>query len=98
MYREGKADGMTFGVVGTDHAWGPGEIRGNVIRDLAALNKWEPLNWDEWGRITDSYEGKTGADYDDLIDRIAAACARDEPSELEEVYAAEELTLPDSFR
>ncbi|WP_328990821.1 transglutaminase-like domain-containing protein [Kribbella sp. NBC_01245] len=98
LYREGKADGMTFGVVGTDHAWGPGEIRGNVIRDLAALNKWEPLNWDEWGRITDSYEGKTGADYDDLIDRIAAACARDEPSELEEVYAAEELTLPDSFR
>ncbi|MFC0628663.1 transglutaminase-like domain-containing protein [Kribbella deserti] len=98
LYRAGKVDPMTFGVVGTDHAWGPGEIRGNVIRDLAALNKWEALNWDEWGRITDSYEGKTDADYDDLIDNIAAACARDEPAELQEVYAIDELTFPATFR
>ena len=50
------------------HAWGPAEIRGNAIRDLAALRKLEMLPWDEWGRMTASYQGKTGPDYDALMD------------------------------
>jgi glycine/D-amino acid oxidase-like deaminating enzyme len=48
-YREGQIDARQFGVFGTDN-WGPAEIRGNAIRDLAALNKTEMLPWDEWGR------------------------------------------------
>ena len=49
--------------------WGPAEIRGNAVKDLAALNKVEVLPWDEWGRMTASYEGRTGAEYDRLIAR-----------------------------
>ena len=50
-------DATTFGVYGTEN-FGPAEIRGNAVRDLAALNKAEMLPWDEWGRMTDSYQGK----------------------------------------
>ncbi|WP_230620860.1 MULTISPECIES: hypothetical protein [Nocardiaceae] len=55
--------------------WGAAEIRGNAVKDLAALNKVEMLPWDEWGRMTDAYEGKTGAEYDLLLDELAG-CAR----------------------
>ncbi|MGO8887020.1 MAG: transglutaminase domain-containing protein [Streptosporangiaceae bacterium] len=46
-FRAGRIDAARFGVYGTQN-WGPGEIRGNAIRDLAALNKVEMLPWDEW--------------------------------------------------
>lgn len=97
-YREGGADGMTFGVAGTSDAWGPGEIRGNAIRDLAALNRVEVLPWDNWGRMQDSYDGKTGADYDALIDRVAAACADPSGSAAQDLYRTPELTVPPAMR
>jgi hypothetical protein len=89
-YREGRIDAATFGVYGTEN-WGPAEIRGNTVKDLAALNKVEMLPWDEWGRMTASYEGRTGPDYDRLIDTIAAACATDDPTTL---YGTEDLPVP----
>ena len=72
--RAGAADPATFGVYGTEN-FGPAEVRGNVIRDLAALNKTEMLPWDEWGRMGASYRGETGADYDALMDAVAQECA-----------------------
>lgn len=96
-YRDGSADPDTFGVVGTDHAWGIGEIRGNAVRDLASLNGFEMLPWDEWGRLTDSYQGRTGAEYDILMDRIAEVCEKDDPVELAALYASEDLTVPDDM-
>jgi hypothetical protein len=69
-FREGRIDASRFGVHGTGN-WGPAEIRGNAVKDLAALNKVEMLPWDEWGRMEASYKGQTGADYDELIDTIA---------------------------
>lgn len=93
-YRSGIVDGMTFGVVGTSDAWGPAEIRGNAIRDLAALNRVEVLPWDNWGRMQDSYDGKTGADYDALIDRVAAACADPSGSPARDLYRTPELAVP----
>jgi hypothetical protein len=80
-------------VFGTEN-WGPAEIRGNAIRDLAALNKAEMLPWDEWGRMTASYQGETGLDYDRLIDEIAAICAADDPSAIAACYARAELQVP----
>ncbi len=62
-YRAGRIDAATFGVFGRELQ---AEIRGNAIRDLAALNKVETLPWDEWGRMTDSYRGATGGEYDEL--------------------------------
>jgi hypothetical protein len=92
-HREGRIDATLFGVYGTSN-FGPAEIRGNAIRDLAALNKAEMLPWDEWGRMTASYEGQTGADYDELMDTIAKVCAADDPAAVAELYELDELRVP----
>ncbi|WBO68904.1 transglutaminase-like domain-containing protein [Streptomyces camelliae] len=93
-YRNGLIDPALFGVAGTDHAWGPHEISGNAVRDLAALCKQETLNWDEWGRMTAAYEGKTGPDYDQLIDVVADTCAKDDPPALTRLFSHEDLAVP----
>jgi hypothetical protein len=49
-YREGRIDATRFGVYGTSN-FGPGEIRGNAIRDLAALNKVEIVQGGDRGRL-----------------------------------------------
>jgi hypothetical protein len=95
-HREGRIEAGRFGVYGTEN-WGPAEIRGNAIRDQAALNKVEVLAWDEWGRMTASYRGETGADYDQLIDAVAAACAAADPTAASELYATGELRVPDAL-
>lgn len=92
-FREGRIDAETFGVHGTAN-WGPAEIRGNAIKDLAALNKVETLPWDEWGRMTASYNGETGADYDSLLDTVAATAAGDDLRAIAELYARDELRVP----
>lgn len=96
-YRAGAADPATFGVPGTEHAWGIGEIRGNAIRDLAALRAVEMLPWDEWGRMDDSYHGRTGPEFDALMDTVAAACAGDDPAAVENAYRSEDLAVPESM-
>ncbi|MEU0190164.1 transglutaminase-like domain-containing protein [Streptomyces afghaniensis] len=93
-YRAGLLDARLFGVAGTDHAWGPHEISGNAVRDLAALCKREMLNWDEWGRMTEAYEGRTGPDYDWLIDTLADTCAGDDPAALARLFADPRLAVP----
>jgi hypothetical protein len=80
-------------VYGTGN-WGPAEIRGNAIRDLAALNKVEMLPWDEWGRMTESYRGETGDDYDELLDTVAAVCAAADPAAVASLSARDELRVP----
>jgi hypothetical protein len=92
-FRAGHIDAARYGVYGTGN-WGPGEIRGNALRDLAALNKVEMLPWDEWGRMDASYKGQTGADYDELLDTIADVCAADDPSAVADLYACDELRVP----
>ncbi len=84
-----------YGVFGTEN-WGAGEIRANAMRDLASLlAKIEMLPWDVWGPMEDSYDGRTGDDFDVLIDELAAACDdADEPG-LQRVY--ETLAVPASL-
>jgi hypothetical protein len=94
QYRKGLIDPHLFGVVGTDHAWGPAEISGNAVRDLAALCKREMLPWDEWGRMTEAYEGNTGPDYDQLIDTVSEACGEGDAAALTCLFANEHLTVP----
>ena len=38
LCRRGEADPSRFGVLGVPYAWGIAEVRGNAVRDLAALN------------------------------------------------------------
>jgi hypothetical protein len=92
-HREGTIDASAFGVYGTEN-FGPAEIRGNAVRDLAALHKIETLPWDEWGRMGASYRHETGPDYDELIDTIAATCAADDPAALAALYATADLPVP----
>jgi len=92
-YRAGRVDAATFGVPGTEN-FGPAEIRGNAIRDLAALNKVETLPWDEWGRMQASYRGLTGPDYDELIDEVAATCAAAAPAAVVSLYRRDEFGVP----
>ena len=35
----------------SEEIWGPAEIRGNAVEDLAALNKVETLPRGEWGSV-----------------------------------------------
>lgn len=92
-FRQGDIDASTFGVYGSDN-WGPGEIRGNLVKDLAALNKVEVLPWDVWGRMEQAYQGKTDADYDQLLDTTATACAADDLPKLAELYERDDLQVP----
>jgi hypothetical protein len=93
-YRRGEIDASRFGVHGTQN-WGPAEISANAVRDLAALNKVEPLPWDEWGRMTDAFAEKTGADYDALLDELAGVCATDDLAAVSALYKHEDLRVPE---
>lgn len=92
-YRRGEVDGATFGVYGTEN-FGPAEIRGNAVKDLAALNKVESLPWDEWGRMTDAFAGRTGEDYDALLDELAEACLKDDAGAVAELYRNPAFEVP----
>jgi len=95
-FRRNEIDAARFGVHGTEN-WGPAEIRGNAVKDLAAMNKVEMLPWDEWGRMTDAYDGKMGTDYDTLLEEVAAVCASDYTIAIAELYEAEDLRVPDDL-
>jgi hypothetical protein len=93
-FRRGDIDASSYGVYGSEN-WGPGEIRGNLVKDLAALNKVEMLPWDEWGRMTEAYQGNAGDDYDELLDSTAAACVADDSKAMSELYSLPELLVPE---
>jgi hypothetical protein len=97
LYRAGKADAANFGVDDVADAWGAAEIRGNALRDLAALNKVEVLPWDEWGPLPSSYAGTAGPAFDELIDTVAAVCAAGDLAALRDLYGRDGLTVPASL-
>jgi hypothetical protein len=45
----GQADPESFGIHDMHGLW---FVRGNLVRDVAALNKMELLPWDSWGLVT----------------------------------------------
>ena len=74
MCRSGEQDPDKFGIFDMH---GLGFVRGNLVRDLASLNKMELLPWDCWGVILNEQLD----DPDDLaaLDEIAALTAGDVP-------------------
>lgn len=49
------------------------------------------------GRMEASYRGKTGPDYDQLIDVIAAVRATDDPGAVANLYASHDLAVPNAL-
>ncbi|NLG27152.1 MAG: transglutaminase domain-containing protein [Chloroflexi bacterium] len=76
LYRSGAADADAFGIFDMHGAW---FIRGNLVRDVAALNKVELLPWDTWGLAATSEESLTASDLA-ALDEMAALTAGDVPA------------------
>jgi hypothetical protein len=66
-HRWGSCDAQRFGIA---ELRGPWFVAGNVVRDLAALNKVEVLPWDVWGPLGAWIDD--GPD-DELVDGLAVA-------------------------
>jgi hypothetical protein len=89
--REGRADPLTFGLSPVPRLRGLWFVRGNVGRDLAALNGVEVLPWDGWGPEILDDDSFTEEDLA-LTDAVAAAGSDDERRRL---YEDPRLTVPD---
>jgi Transglutaminase-like superfamily len=70
MCRTGGADPNKFGLTHVQLS-GLWFIAGNVLRDLASLNRMEMLPWDVWGAMDMNDEAITG-EKKALLDRVAA--------------------------
>ena len=97
LCRSGQADPDTFGIADMHGLW---FVRGDFVRDIAALNKAELLPWDSWGLIEG---GDDDLSADDLatLDMLAELTSGDVP-EFERVRACYEgdprLRVPPTIR
>jgi hypothetical protein len=90
--RAGLRDPDKFGV-GSAGLTGLWEVQGNVLRDLACLNRVEPLPWDDWGLIPVHFDRLPPEDVD-LLDRIAAVSAAGGPAERAAEVCRDDPRLP----
>jgi hypothetical protein len=72
-------------------------VRGDLLRDFAALNKMELLPWDCWGLILGD-DQDISADGLALLDRVAALCQSDAFDEVRALYDTDErVRIPPVF-
>ncbi|NIM93658.1 MAG: transglutaminase domain-containing protein [Anaerolineales bacterium] len=90
--RNGESDPDTFGIFDMHGMW---FIRGNLVRDVAALNKVELLPWDGWGLI-DREDSNISPEELTLLDDIAAMTSDEvDYAAVREVYETNEgLVVP----
>ena len=96
LCRTGQADPEPFGIFDMHGLW---FVRGDLVRDVAALNKVELLPWDGWGLIDARDEDLSAADWA-LLDRVAALTAVDDPpfAEVRAIYeGADRLRMPPEY-
>ena len=91
MCRSGRADPNAFGLSMVPHLHGLWFAAGNVIRDLASLNKMEMLPWDVWGMMSLDDAGLT-EEKRALLDRIAALtlAADSNLAEIRKIYGSDD--------
>ena len=95
QYRSGKADPEMFGITFAK-LHGDWYIAGNLVRDLAALNKVEVLPWDVWGVQPQQDEKLTPAQLK-LFDTLADLTANPDRTftELRKTYKqSDDLRVP----
>ena len=93
--RTGAEDAARFGIIVGDLR-GLWFIAGTLVRDLAALNKMEMLQWDVWGSMPTPGQALTG-DQLEFFDRIASLTAAPDASfdELRRLYESDDrLRVP----
>lgn len=73
LCRTGQADPEAFGIHDMHGLW---FVRGNLVRDVAALNKVELLPWDSWGLVEGGDEALSAADLA-ALDEMAALSGGD---------------------
>jgi len=97
MCRNGRADPDRFGLSLVPHLHGLWFVAGNVLRDLASLNRMEMLPWDVWGIMSMSDDALT-EEKRTLLDRVAALTVVDDEksfAELRQLYESEDgLRVP----
>jgi hypothetical protein len=86
--RSGAGDPQRFGILDMRGLW---FIRGNVVRDLAALNRMELLPWDGWGLLLQLGRDEFRATDLALVDRVAALTQRGDENfeELRALYESD---------
>jgi hypothetical protein len=72
MCRAGRAEPDRFGLSHVSGLSGMWFIAGNVLRDLASLNRMELLPWDVWGLMQMNDAGLLDGEKGALLDRVAA--------------------------
>ena len=95
--RSGRADPGAFGLTPANLK-GLWFIAGNILRDLAALNRMELLPWDVWGMMPRP-DAELTAEQMELLDKLAAlTTAGDEAfPELRRLYESDErLRVPNT--
>jgi hypothetical protein len=86
----GTERGDDFGIA---HLWGQWFIPGNVVRDLASLNKVEMLPWDAWGALDPA--DADDHDYDAaLVDEVAAVTTSGDFAAIQARYQADDVRVP----
>jgi len=96
MCRSGRANPDLFGLSLVPNLHGLWFVLGNVLRDLASLNRVEMLPWDVWGIMTMDDASITD-EQKQLVDRIAAlTLAGDEAfPEIRRIYESDDrLRVP----
>ena len=76
LCRSGQADPDKFGIFDMHGLW---FVRGDLVRDVASLNKMELLPWDSWG-LADKQENTLTNDDMQLLDRAALLIECDVPN------------------
>ncbi len=97
LCRSGQADPDAFGIFDMHGLW---FVRGDFVRDVAALNKVELLPWDSWGLAEARDEELSAADLA-LLDRLAALTAGEVPdfAQVRALYGTEPgLRVPSTIR
>lgn len=97
VWRRYRANDIDAGLFGIQANRGPRFIAGTVVRDLAALNKFEMLPWDYWGYIYDLTSGKANLDVR-LIDSLADAVIEGEHGALTRAFQQPGIAVPTDMR
>lgn len=77
LFRQEGYDPALFGI---GEQWGCDFIKGNLIRDIANLNKVELLPWDFWGIMTKAYDTLTERERSKLDEYARFSLSNDTPS------------------